>query len=417
MTYKRRLFPILAGIPLLTALSYAGGYKIPENSVNSTALSAAYIANAHGADAAYHNPAAMVFNENRNLLEGNLTYIYLSEIDFDGAMDYSSEHQHFFIPSFHYSSPALGNARFGLSVVTPAGLTKRWEHPLPASTAQKFSLKTVEINPSAAYKFNEQFSAALGLRAIYSDGVVRSTLAPPLGPTASREMNGDSWDYGYNLALLFKPADTLDLAMTYRSNIDLSVEGDATLNVDAGWAGSPPVVTGTIVPYNGFASVSVPVPATLAIAAAWDITPQTTIELVIERNYWSEYEQLDFNYGAKVHPLVDAVFGAPLAKNYKDANAFRLGLTHKYSKQWTAMAGYAYDETPVPEGTLGYELPDSDAHIFSVGGRYKMSDDMSIGAALLYDYKQSRTVNNGSIAGEFSNASALLATLGIEVAL
>ncbi len=41
----------------------AGGYKIPDNSINSTAPPAAYVANAHGADAAYFNPAAMVFNK------------------------------------------------------------------------------------------------------------------------------------------------------------------------------------------------------------------------------------------------------------------------------------------------------------------------------------------------------------------
>ena len=41
---------------------YSAGYKIPEQSLNAVALSAAYIANANGADAAYYNPANMVFS-------------------------------------------------------------------------------------------------------------------------------------------------------------------------------------------------------------------------------------------------------------------------------------------------------------------------------------------------------------------
>lgn len=400
-------------LSLIVGSTYAGGYKIPENSVKSTALSAAYVANAHGADAAYFNPAAMVFNEDRSYLEGNLTYIYLSEIDYAGSADCacigglvpgvseSSEYQHFFIPSFHYSSPAVGNARFGLSVITPVGLTKRWKSPISRSFAEKFSLKTVEINPSAAYKFSDKFSAALGLRALYSEGTVKST--NPAG-SVTRSLEGDSWDYGYNLALLFKPTDKVNLALTYRSNIDLTVEGDADLGV-------------AIFSYSGFASVEIPAPAALALAAGWDITPETSFEIVLERTYWNKYEQLDFDYDASINPVINGVFGDPVAKNWSDTNTVRLGLTHELDSKWTIMAGYGYDENPAPEATIGFELPDSDAHLFSFGARYKLSDDMTIGGAILYDYKESRTISNDTLDGEFKNATALLATFGVEMKL
>lgn len=399
-------------LSLIVGSTYAGGYKIPENSVKSTALSAAYVANAHGADAAYFNPAAMVFNEDRSYLEGNLTYIYLSETDFNGSVNHpliggpsgpisvSSKHQHFFIPSFHYSSPAVGNTRFGLSVITPVGLTKRWHDPVSRSFSEKFSLKTLEINPSAAYKIKNNFSAAFGLRAVYSEGIVRSTNP---GATFSRSMEGDSWDYGYNLALLYKPSNELSLAATYRSKIDITAEGTASL-----------VAFGAPIYSNRYASVSIPVPATASLAAAFALSDQTTLEIVYERTYWSSYKSLDFVYDS-----AQPVFDDPVAKDWSDTNTVRIGLSHDYGNKWSVMAGYGYDETPAPEQTLGFELPDSDAHLFSIGARYKMSKDMLIGAALLYDYKESVSVSNndGGISGEFSNASALLVTMGIEVKL
>ena len=138
---KKALLTLLTlTVGQIPVTGHTGGYKIPENSVKSTALSAAYVANAHGADAAYHNPAAMVFNEDRSLFEANLNYIYLSGIDYSGdvtcaclggtvSTSNSSEHQHFFIPSFHYSSPAVGNARFGLSVITPRRTDQTLERP------------------------------------------------------------------------------------------------------------------------------------------------------------------------------------------------------------------------------------------------------------------------------------------------
>ena len=78
------------------------------------------------------------------------------------------------------------------------------------------------------------------------------------------------------------------------------------------------------------------------------------------------------------------------------------------------MAGLAYDETPVPEATLGYELPDSDAWLVSLGGRYQIDQSWNIGLSGLVDMKDNRDVHNSSINGEFSNARAYLVTAGIE---
>lgn len=378
------------------AVAMAGGYKIPEVSLNGTALSAAYVANAHGADAAYYNPAAMVYNENANLLEVDATYIGLSSIDFDGASDYSSKRENFLVPSLHFASKKLGDngARVGLSVVVPAGLSKRWDHSAPKATAEEFTLQTVEINPSIAVPVSDTVSFGMGFRIISSSGVVKSTAA------VSRDMEGSSIDYGYNIALVYKPVQGVNLAATYRSKVDLSVEGNAKL------------YSGSTLAYNGDVSVSVPVPAALNLATSYTFGHGTTVEAVFERTMWSAYDYLDFNYPTSIGGLAP-YFDAPVRKNWGNTNSYRLGLTQKYDK-WTAMAGVAYDETPVPESTLGYELPDSDAWIISMGGRYQLNDQWNIGLAGLVDLKQAREVHNSSINGEFSNARAYLVTAGIE---
>jgi long-subunit fatty acid transport protein len=48
--------------------------------------------------------------------------------------------------------------------------------------------------------------------------------------------------------------------------------------------------------------------------------------------------------------------------------------------------------------------------------QYKMSENMDLGIAALYDYKESRTVKvlpTDVVYGEFTNASALLITVGL----
>jgi len=381
---------------IASATVMAGGYKIPEVSLNGTALSAAYVANAHGADAAYYNPAAMIYNDNANLLEVDATYIGLSSIDFDGASDYSSKKENFLVPSLHFASKKLGDsgARVGFSIVVPAGLSKRWENPIPKATAEEFTLETVEFNPSLAVALSDTVSMGVGFRMVKTDGVVKSSSATP----TLRDMSGDSMDYGYNLALNYRPVSNLSLAATYRSKIDLTVEGSAALRYLAAT-------------YNGPASVTVPIPAALNFAAAYTFNSGTTVEAVVERTFWSVYKKLDFEYSGTPNAAT-AAFGAPIAKNWKNTNSYRLGLTQKYDK-WTAMAGCAYDESPVPESTLGYELPDSDAWMVSLGGRYQLDEHWNIGLSGLVDVKKSREVHNSSINGEFSNARAYLVTAGI----
>lgn len=120
-----------------SAAGMAAGYKLPETSANATALSAAYIANASGPDASYYNPAGMALDEDGSLIEADLTLVHLPRIKFRGtqfvpgpgnvpASD-ESENEYIPVPTMHYVSPYVGNARFGLSIVAPGGLSKRWE--------------------------------------------------------------------------------------------------------------------------------------------------------------------------------------------------------------------------------------------------------------------------------------------------
>ncbi len=385
---------------LTSSLLMAGAYKIPETSLNSMALSAAYVANAHGADATYYNPANMVF-ENTHAIEVDMSYIGLSGIDYKatGADTISSESESFIVPSFHYVSPSFGNATFGFSLIVPGGLSKRWEDQPGKKYAKEFTLQVVELNPTVGYRINDKLAVGAGIRAVHSSGIVKSQF------TASRDMEGESWDFGYNFALTYKPTKELTLATTYRSNVDLSEVGTAKLYFpdNADYSG----------PHNKYdASVTVPLPAALNLAIAYTFETKTTVEFVYERTFWSTYETLDFNYNKSIGALTPT-FDDPIAKNWDDTNAFRLGVTQEYDT-WTAMAGFAIDASPIPEETLNFELPDANAMLISLGGRYQVNESWEVGMSALVDMKENRTVKNDTVDGEFTNAKAYLITLGLE---
>ena len=412
----------VAGLLSLSAATLFGaGYKIPEQSLNATALSAAYVANARGADASYYNPANMAFSQSGSDLEIAFTYINLPKVTYDDTVSSTfsgdSLSENFYVPTFHYMSPEYNNWRFGLSFVAPGGLSKRWDEPYPKTFAEEFTLKILELNPSASYKVNDKFAIGFGLRAVYTDGIVKSDGTVPADldgdgtdesyVNISRDMSGDSIDFGYNLALSYLPMKNMTVSATYRSKVDLTVSGDAALS-NVAVSGLYPA--GTVLgAYSGGAKVTIPLPATLTLATAYTFD-KTTVELTYERTYWSSYENLDFDYDTDLSATALAVFDNAIPKNWKDTNTYRIGVTHQYSDKLKLMAGFAIDETPIPDSTISFELPGSDAKLYSVGFEYKINDKIKVGMAYLYDSKDSRTVLNSSVHGTFSDGGAHLLT-------
>ena len=392
---------------IATTAIYAGGYKIPETSTNAVALGAANIAHNHNnADAAYYNPAKMIFMTDENHIEADLMYIGLEKVKYKGTVhgsitDESSEKEDFIIPSLHYVSPRLGDnhVRVGMSVISTAGLSKRWEGAEPIKTAKEFTLKVVEVNPTVAFKINNNLGFAVGLRGVYSSGVVKSSA------TASRDLNGDAFGMGYNLALSYKPIKALEFGVTYRSKVDLCEEGNAKLRI------------GNAKVYDGGASVSVPLPAAFNLAAAYTFESDTTVEVVYERTYWSAYKTLDFDYVSAISPILVPYFDNPIEKEWSDTNTFRLGITQKLD-DLTLMAGLVIDESPIPSKTIGFELPDTDSTAVSFGGRYKVNEKVDVGMSVLYSMHNSRTItasdaNENGLDGEFSDGDILIISAGL----
>ena len=402
---------------VVSSVVMAGGYKIPEQSTNAVALGAANIAhNQNNADAAYYNPAKMIFMSDANHIEADLNYIHINKEDYEPTTGSTlrSQNENFYVPTLHYVSPKLGSnsARIGVSITAPGGLSRKWNQEPAKTSAQEFTLEIIEVNPTAAFKINDKLGFGIGFRIVKSSGVIKSdgTLGTPAPTTtASRDMTGDSIDFGYNLALEYKPTSNLEIGLTYRSKVNLTVDGNANLATNF-----------TLVPpstYNGPSGITVPLPASLDIAVAYTFPTKTTLEAVYERTYWSAYKQLDFTYPVTLsNPVLKGAFDDAKPKNWKDTNTFRFGLTQELDP-FTLMAGFVIDKTPVPEKTLGFELPDTDSVAVSVGGRYKINDTIDLGLSALYSMHDNRTVsssvNSSGIDGQFSEGDILIISAGL----
>ena len=390
-----------------SAMAMASGYKIPEQSINSTALNAAYTAHTMGADTVYFNPAAMSFMDDKSYIEAGLTLAHLPSIGFtsdaNAAYDGESKVENIPIPFGHFVAKPNGDWRWGASLTAPGGLSKRWDTPAQKASAQEFTLRIVELNPSFSYKVNDQFSLGGGARLIYSDGIVKSDAG-----TIARDMEGDTIAGGYNLALLYKPTSDINVAAAYSSKVDLKEKGNAKLYYN-----------GSLI-YSGGASVEIPLPAALVVGISKTWNDRLTLEFDWERAYWSAYKNLDFEYDLAIPAPLVPYFDDPVAKDWDDADTYRLGLSYKMDDALTMMAGYARGESPASKKTIGFELPESDANNYSAGFRYRQNENLSWGAAILYSDKESLHIPAGVAdnqvikgGGTFDKGGAVLATIGV----
>lgn len=410
---------------LISMSCFASGFRIPEQSGDGVALATSNIAKSFGADAAYYNPANMVFLPNEHLMTMSNSYFHAGVQKFKnksnrfGKLNYdtNSKDGNFYVPGFHFVAPFYDNFRFGFSVASPAGISVRWDDSYPRALAEIFQIKIAEINPSIAYQINDKLSVGFGLRAVYTQAKainnLKFSVAPGINAQARRKLEGDSLNFGYNLALTYKPIEDLSLSATYRSKVDMKIKGDADINVGLDVMGRS-----LRQKYKGGSNVTIPLPATLTLASAYEYN-DFTFMFAYDRIFWSSLKNLDFDYDGKV-PL-EAMFDDPIEKNWKDSDAYRFGVAYQYNPKLRLMAGIAYDEATVDSNKVKFELPDTHSFVYSAGANYEINDNLSLGLSYLYQDRKKRRVNSkdkfiafNNVDGEFDRNYISILNLSID---
>ena len=150
------------------------------------------------------------------------------------------------VPNLYYSKKLSDRFVVGIGLNVPFGLATKYDDGwVGRYHAIESDVLTININPSLAYKVNDQLSIGAGFSAQYikaklSQAIDFGTIAfTKLGaPTATAlglnpqssdgfaSMEGDSWGYGFNLGVLYEFTKTTRIGTAYRSRIKQSLEGD-----------------------------------------------------------------------------------------------------------------------------------------------------------------------------------------------
>nr|MDJ0882095.1 outer membrane protein transport protein [Gammaproteobacteria bacterium] len=251
-------------------------------------------------------------------------------------------------------------------------------------------LQIVNFNPSLGYKVNDnlslgggvdmmlahvQLTQAIDFGAIclaqFTSSICQGLGALPQQADGFGDLEGDNFDdvaLGYNLGLKYKLSDTSSLGITYRSEVDIDVDGDADFSVPA--AGAFVFASNLFLDTGLEASVTLPASFSISYANQVD---NITYLADITWTGWSSFEELRIEYDNSNQPTTVNTYA------WEDVYRYSFGIDYQYSDDTVYRFGLALDESPVPSPERRTpRLPGNDRTWVSFGVSKQLDNSMSI---------------------------------------
>jgi len=376
---------------------YSSGFGIFTQGADALGQANATVAHIDGPSAVYFNPAMMPSLPGTQIEIGTTAVMPSRKFksDLDGSTEETQDNVYF--PSTFYLTHQFNDQwSAGLAVYNPFGLGTVWPSDWEGRfIATKSRITTFNINPSVACQVTPRLSIGAGLDILLLDAKFKNKIdLSGFGqPEAGQKFTGDGEGVGFNVGLHLQITDALSLGATYRSEIKVDVDGEAKFDTTDAVAFLFPNTDG---------ETSLTLPAQFTAGLAYQFTPAWVVEAGVRWEEWSSFEKLKIE-------LDQAVAGATsmtYPRDWDDTWAFNIGTKYRLNDRVALMAGYLYGDNPVPDSTFEPAIPDSDAHLFTVGSELTF-DNFKVALAYGYELHKDRdksTNDYGSIAnGSYEN--------------
>jgi len=424
--HSMKLIPALTLVIFSSAAS-ASGFQLLEQSASGIGNAfAGAAATAENASTIYFNPAGMTQLKEREV-SGGLSAIGPSFRFHDqgsntGALNGTGNGGDAggweAVPN-GYASWALNKDLYvGLGIGAPFGLKTEYENPwVGAAQSTRFMVKTININPSIAYRVNENLSLGFGLNwqrlnAEYKRQVAVDTI-PLTAMTSTLKLKDDAW--GWNAGALFSISPATRVGVSYRSAIKYNATG--TIDVTGGTSGANQSGSSD-------AKASLKLPDTFSLAVSHQLEDKWRVLGDLTWTGWSSLPKVDILRASDTALYIPASHvGQPagataqtLDTDFRDTWRLSAGAEYQYNDDWKLKVGVAYDQTPVKRAaTRLVSLPDNDRVWLSLGAQWKPSNTSTLDFGMSYIHVRDSKINNdqtaaatgsslsrGTVTGEYS---------------
>ncbi|MGA9851726.1 MAG: outer membrane protein transport protein [Gammaproteobacteria bacterium] len=412
--------PLLAAAvtAALPGLAAASNFELTEQSV--TSLGSAHAAGAAYADDAstiWYNPAGLTrlsdpeLDAGMSLIRVGFSFSPTTAVDATGAPlsgnNGGNPGKLGAVPFIYYSTPLNDKLAFGIGLGVPFGLATSYNaQSIFRYQAIYTSVTVLNINPTLAYKFNDNWSAGFGVDIqrmnvkLTNDIDYGSICFAEVSPTVCSQsfglvpqghdgfFQGEASDThtGFNFGVLWQDNSTR-VGFSYRSRVTHNLTGNAT------FTNVPTVFAGQGLFQDQGISAQFTTPQILSLSLYQQLTDQWSLMADWSYTGWNSFQNLTINFSNPNQPP------ATVDEGLSNSNRFSVGVNYKYSDTWTFRSGVALDKSPVPDptatsattpnnlnGSRTARLPDADRKWIAFGASWHVSEhsQWDIGYAHLF---------------------------------
>lgn len=317
-----------------------------------------------------------------------------------------------FVPNFYYVTELGGDAWFGLGVTVPFGLSTEYDEDwIGRYGATTSEVSTVNFNPSFAFKQSDALSIGLGLSLQYIEAtlenhldstVICNNINPAscggLGLTtegnltqdSKQALEGDDWNWGWNIGLLYDLDDKSRIGFAYRSSIDANLSGDVDFTINPALQtliNGLPSPSNTIFSDTGI-DAGIELPAQLSVSYFRDVTDDFAVMADITWTEWSNFNALVVKFDGFQPTSITP-------ENWEDSYRFAIGANYRTSDTLLLRMGLAHDQTPIPSPEdRTARIPGDDRTWLSFGFGYNIDAETSIDVGYSHLFVSDTEINN-----------------------
>lgn len=401
---------ILLGCPAVTE---AGGFNIYEMSSRATALGGAFTATADDPSALFYNPAGTAFLPQGWAVSANVSPAMpsteftiasgITELAFPGDAMSKTKDAVFWPSGLYITYRHDDEWSYGFAVSTPFGLGVEWDEPSsfpgrPLSVNAQ--IQGLYFGPSVTFMPDPRIAFSFGANGVITHLQLERHQFQNFGgdnmryDVAEIELRGTSELSAAPLAaILVKPNDKLSIGVNYRGGVTNTFEDqevnftvfeqpeerqalEAAVRAQIAGLGEQKV------------SGDLDFPAILMTGVRYQFTPKFALEGDFIWFHWSTFDEIILEF-------TNDALTTDLREDYADGQQWRFGGEYVINEKLRGMAGFVFDNSPQPDGSVSPLLPDANRLDYSVGLTYMGNGWEATAAYMFVDFAERSTVEDG----------------------
>lgn len=404
----KKFAPYLISMAAVSAptMVAAGGFSLNEQSASAMGVAnAGAAANPENATTVFFNPAGMSQLSGTNLSFGAAVLDIKAELDGSTGAATSAVGQPIsggnggdfvplaVLPNLYLTHEVNDWLDVGFGIHAPYGLKANYDNDfIGRYFADRTELTAIALSPSIALNDGNGFSMGFGVNLMYAEGRLSkfqdySESEAKLralgysGPALEEgyvDIQGDDVAATFSVGLLWELNERTQVGLSAQTGTELELEGEGTLS------NMPQVALGagglavSVADVSEQVMVPLEIPESLTFGIRHRLTDTVTLLGGATWAKWSRFVALDVISREQNGPISaagSAKYGADgyvghVSENWNDTWQFNVGGIWQMTPAWALKAGYAYDQSPVPDTFRTARIPSDDRQWLSLGTQY-----------------------------------------------